>query len=71
MIWREETAEEDAGGLDGALGEDEGEGDEAGMEDSHKELAMFEKITEYLNRELAGMCIRRRYSGCTVLLLNV
>ena len=28
------------------------------MEDSHKELArdVFEKITEYLNGELAGVC---------------
>jgi hypothetical protein len=43
---REEPAERD---LEGAVGE-------AGMEESHKELArdMFEKITEYLNGELAG-----------------
>ena len=70
---REETAEEDAGGLEGAVGEEEGEGGEMGMEDSHKELArdMFEKITEYLNGELAGVCIRRQYSGYAVLLLNV
>ena len=54
---REETAAEgDTGGrLEGAIGEEERE--EAGMEESHKELArdMFEKITEYLNGELAGI----------------
>ena len=54
---REETAAEgDTGGrLEGAIGEEKRE--EAGMEESHKELArdMFEKITEYLNGELAGM----------------
>ncbi len=46
---RGEASEGDARGL-------EEEGGEAGMEDSHKELArdMFEKITEYLNGELAG-----------------
>ena len=56
---REEAAEGDAGGLEGAVGEEEGEGEEAGMEDSHKELArdMFKKITEYLNGELAGVCV--------------
>ena len=45
---REEAAEGDAGGLEGAVGEEEGEGGEAGMEDSHEEPArdMFEKITE-------------------------
>ena len=67
---REEVAEGDAGGLEGVVEEEEGEGEEAGMEDSHKELArdMFEKITEYLNGELAGVCIHRRCStyfiGC-------
>jgi hypothetical protein len=42
---REEAAEGDARDLEG-------------MEESHKELArdMFEKITEYLNGELAGSC---------------
>lgn len=52
---REEAVEGDARALDGAVGEGEGEG-EAGMEESHKELArdMFEKITDYLNGELAG-----------------
>ena len=46
---REEPIEGDAKAL-------EEEGGEAGMEESHKELArdMFEKITEYLNGELAG-----------------
>jgi hypothetical protein len=48
---REEAAEGDTRDL-------EEEGGETGMEESHKELArdMFEKITEYLNGELAGMC---------------
>ena len=58
---REKTAERgDTGGLEGAVGEEEERGEYAGMEDSHKELArdMFEKITEYLNGELAGMCIQ-------------
>ena len=56
---REEAAEGDTVGLEGAVGEEEGEGEEAGMEDSHKELArdVFEKITEYLNGELAGVCV--------------
>ena len=55
---REEAAEGDLRGLEGALVEEEG-GEGAGMEDSHKELArdMFEKITEYLNGELAGVCV--------------
>ena len=35
---REEEAEGDVRGLEGAVGEDEG-GEEAGVEDSHKELA--------------------------------
>ena len=48
----EEAAEGDARDL-------EGEGEEVGMEESHKELArdMFEKITDYLNGELAGLYI--------------
>ena len=47
---REEAAEGDAGGLEGAVGEEEGEGGEAGMKDSHKELArdMFEKSQNIL-----------------------
>ena len=55
---REEAAEGDLRDLEGALVEEEG-GEEAGMEDGHKELArdMFEKITEYLNGELAGVCV--------------
>ena len=53
---REEAAEGDGRALEGAVGEEEGE---AGMEESHKELArdMFEKITDYLNGELAGLYI--------------
>ena len=47
--------EKDSGGRDGGeeISEEE---EEEGMEASHKELArdMFEKITDYLNGELAG-----------------
>ena len=52
---REEVAEGDGRGLEGAVGEGK-EGGEAGMEENHKESArdMFEKITDYLNGELAG-----------------
>ena len=54
---REEAAEGDARVLEG-----EGEG-EAGMEESHRELArdMFEKITDYLNGELAGLYMHTGY----------
>ena len=54
---REEAAEGDARAQERAVGEGEEEG-EAGMEESHRELArdMFEKITDYLNGELAGSC---------------
>lgn len=49
---REEATIGDVGALGGVL-----EGEVPTMEDTHKELArdMFEKITEYLNGELAGI----------------
>ena len=70
----EEAAEGDMRALEGAVGEGE-EGEEAGMEESHKELArdMFEKITDYLNGELAGWYILTLYiyTGCRPLLESV